>query len=304
MQSITIRFWLPFAALLLGTTVGGYQVHAAGQRDIERLQARVDNLSLAPVAGTGVEPGAAPAQLELRRTLDALDARLASLEGRLTRSSVAPVAAQEAAVLPGSPERGDSPGASDAQRAELTDLVARLSAAGWDPSGAAQDFEAFLALAREGTLLAEAIAELEARVDTDPDDLEARMTLADLYVGKLMTVSGPEQGLWGGKAEAQWKQTVARDDTQHAAHVALGTNYSYYPSVMDKTDEAIQHLTRAMELSQFEAPSPAHVQTYLFLSRMHEREGQLAQARSVLELGLSRHPHEPSLEAALAGLPD
>jgi tetratricopeptide (TPR) repeat protein len=184
-------------------------------------------------------------------------------------------------------------------RSELEQLLGRLAEGGWDYSDPTGELARFIELSRRGDELDAAIADLEAAVNAAPDDIQARLTLAEYYVGKLMTVAGPEQGLWGSKAESQWTQVLERDDKVWRAHHALGTNYSYYPSVMGKSDAAIEHLQTACELQRDLDPHPQHVQTYLFLSRMHSRDRNIEAARSTLEEGLDRHPGDAQLIAEL-----
>lgn len=114
-----------------------------------------------------------------------------------------------------------------------------------------------------------------------------------------MSVSGPEQGLWGGRAEEQWLAAVDLDDAHWAAHSSLGTTYSYYPEVMGKTGDAIRHLERAREIQRTLQPAPEHVQTYLFLAQMYKGDGSVDAARDVLIEGLQHHPGDPALDAAL-----
>ena len=157
-------------------------------------------------------------------------------------------------------------------------------------------------MARGTGLLDEMIADLEARVAAAPEDIDGRMELADTYIGKLMTISGPEQSLWGGRAEDQWRVVAGLDDGHWGAHHSLGTTYSYYPDVMGKTGDAILHLERARDIQRHMDPAPEHLQTYLFLARMYEREGKKEAARDVLMEGLQYHTGNAELGAALSRL--
>jgi tetratricopeptide (TPR) repeat protein len=121
-------------------------------------------------------------------------------------------------------------------------------------------------------------------------------------VAKLMTIQGPEQGLWGSRAEEQWREVSLRDPDHWGAAFALGQNYAYYPDVMGKTDEAIAHLERARAIQERAQQGQEHVRTYLSLARLYQRKGDLEGARSVLRAGLRYHPGEEELGAALDGL--
>ena len=160
-------------------------------------------------------------------------------------------------------------------------------------------------LARGTSVVDDLLADLEAQVDRDPGDVALRMQLAGVYVAKLYTVTqGPEQGLWGGKAEDQWRQVTELDPDHWEAHFTLGNNFAYYPDFLDKTGEAIAHLERAREIQERAAPADGDPRTYLFLGRLYRREAKLDDARRVLEAGLERHPDDEALRKALAELPD
>ncbi len=290
------------AVALLAVSFAGYRVHAADRRALDELRGRLAELdarrSEPPADNGGFE--ARVAELELSQT-DLL-ARLQRFESGLSRTPVA--AREEAPPVDAAPaaEAAAAPAAVAAKRRELEELLGRLVRANWDFSGSGGDLERFLELARESGLLDERIAELEAVVAAAPGDVEARMELADHYVGRLMLASGPEQGLWGGRAEEQWQAVAELDDGHWRAHSQLGTNYSYYPSVMGKTDDAIRHLERALQIQRAAAASQEHVQTYLYLSRLYLRSAKRDEARALLEEGLRRHPGDARLEEALAEL--
>ncbi len=299
-RSVLWAFAVPASALLV-LLFTGYRVHAADRRALDELRARLVELDARRTEPQPV-PTAPPRTEEIEAALSELRARLERLESGLARTPVE--AREEAPPAEVAPpvEASASPAAVAAKRRELDELLGRLVRANWDFSGAGEDLERFLALARESGLLDERIAELETAVAASPGDVEARMELADHYVGRLMLASGPEQGLWGGRAEEQWQAVAELDDGHWRAHSQLGTNYSYYPSVMGKTDDAIRHLERALEIQRVGTAAAEHVQTYLYLSRLYLRTAKRDEARALLEVGLRRHPGHPQLEEALAEL--
>jgi tetratricopeptide (TPR) repeat protein len=188
-----------------------------------------------------------------------------------------------------------------ARLAELESVLAEVLAPSFDWSGSSEALERFYELARDSDLIGERIAELEHAVAADPGDLALRMELADFYVARLLTLQGPEQGVWGGRAEEQWRAVIDRDAEHWEARFRLGNDYAFYPDVMGKTDDAIALLSEARAIQERSAPLPEHVQTYLSLARMHQRKGELEQARAVLRAGLRLHPDDARLEAALSG---
>ena len=201
------------------------------------------------------------------------------------------------------PSAASDPAAKQAELDELKDLLASVIGFDYDLKGSEEEIQRFFALARGSDALAELLGELEAAVAASPEDLQARMDLADAYVAKLMTTAhGPEQGVIGAKAEGQWREVVARDPGHWAANFALGNNYSFYPDVMGKTPEAIAYLEAARSIQEKLDPTPEHVRTYLSLSRLYLREGRKAEARAVLEEGLRHHPGNAEILAELERL--
>jgi len=295
MNTVPVLVSLGTAVAVGAVVISG--LSALGLRgEIERLEARLPERPDPGGLGGPREPSElgdpAPEWARMARVLEDLERRLARLEARPGRELVPAVVEP---VKSGPPEK------DVALRAEMEELLG-LFADGFDWNGDTEKLQRFYELAHETDLIDEKIAELEAGVAANPGDLERRMQLADTYVAKLMTIQGPEQGLWGLKAEQEWRTIVDLDENHWESTFNLGNNYAYYPDVMGKTDDAIAYLERARAIQERSTQSDEHVQTYLSLARMHQRKGELEQARQVLEAGLTYHPGNADLEAALASL--
>jgi tetratricopeptide (TPR) repeat protein len=293
--------WLVGLLALVIGTVGtvGYRDRNRHREALAELREQLDELRT--VRAAEAPPETSDAELaQVEATLGELQRRLARLESTSERRPAAAVetpapeetVTEEVTAMP-------KP-AGDAELDELRELLAGLKASSWDYAG--PELQRFLELFKDGAALDRLIGELEEHVEANPGDVERRMELADVYVGRLMTLSGPEQGVWGGKAEAQWKEVTRLDDDHWGAHSSLGTNYSFYPTVMGKTGDAIHHLERAREIQRHRVAQPEQVQTYLYLSRLHGREGNAGEAAAVLREGLELHPGDTSLAEALAAL--
>jgi tetratricopeptide (TPR) repeat protein len=296
-----------FTAALLALLIAalgfvGYRGQHQNRRALAELRTELEELRATPRAQRDESDLG-----EVEATVGQLGRRMALLEttsGRRPAESLAPRAAEPAVVAE---EDGDDDARADETRSdddlsELQTLLAQLVESNWNYSGG--EMQRFLERFGDGEALERLMTELEAEVEANPGDLEGRMSLADVYVGKVMTLSGPEQGIWGGKAEAQWREVVSLDDDHWRGHSSLGTNYSFYPSVMGKTGDAIRHLERAREIQRHSPAEPRHVQTYLYLSRLYAREGQADEAAAVLREGLGLHPDDAALAAAVAALDD
>lgn len=299
-------------ALAVGLVVFGWQgfeARAAQREAVEELRGEVLALAERPVAP---ESGLAGLELEeLVEALGALEQRLERLEASGRRIAVADggvgegsetASASEDSALAEEASADRERGVDPLLRQEFEEVFARLARQGWNFSRAGEDYQRFLDLARETGVLDEIVGELEARVEADPGDVEGRIELADAYIARLMTVAGPEQGLWGARAEREWLAVTELDEGNWRSRSALGTNYSYYPEVMGKTADALRYLEEARSIQRDLEPAPEHVQVYLFLARMYERESQPGKAREALLEGLGSHPQNASLETALARL--
>ncbi len=285
-------------ALALSSAALGLELARSGRN--HELTRRLDELAR-ELAALANAPRPAP--------VDAAPSNLAELESRVANLERAaerrPLAGAVAPVPAAAPARGSaeekSPAPSSAERAEFEDLLARLIGSDYDLHGPDEEIQRFFELARGTGFLEEHLRALEERVAAYPGDLEARMDLAGAYVAKIMTMPhGPEQGVWGSKAEEQWRAVSERDSEHWAAHFALGNNFSFYPDVMGKTGEALRYLERARAIQEELAPAPEHVRTYLSLARLYLRDGRKTEARSTLEAGLRFHPGNEELLAELA----
>ena len=304
--------WIAWAALALGALawVPALRLRQALARQSEtvatleeQLRARPEQVRDGPLDDSELAG--------LREAVASLGSRLERLETRRSSASRRPVeqapedqhgeregSAAEALSAPGSAEAAD--GAEGATREELDALLESILGTDYNLQGPPEDIERFFAIARSTDLIDERIEELEELVAARPGDVDGRMRLADSYIAKLMTLSGPEQGLWGGRAEAQWREVTERDPDHWRAAFSLGNNYAYYPDVMNKTADSIRYLEQARAIQERSEPAPEHVRTYVSLSQMHLRGGDTDEARAVLEAGLRFHPGNEVLLGALA----
>lgn len=278
----------------LGFAFGLHRTRTSHGATLEELHERIGRLENR--VAEAAPPSPAPSTSNELRTLEQ---RLALLESGGSRSPVEEVPAK-------SPPAGvplEEPDPVPTDHAEFEGLLEGMLANSLDPSAGIEGLERFWDLAKNTDIIDARMAELEGLVEGNPSDTEARMQLADYYLAKLFTVpSGPEQGLWGGKAEQQWKQVLELDPEHWDAQFTLANNYSYYPDFLNKTGDAISGLERAREIQQLLPPTEQHTQTYLSLARMYLRKGKSDEAREALEGGLDYHPGNAALLEALEDL--
>jgi tetratricopeptide (TPR) repeat protein len=267
---------------------------------VESLAERLDEDADSPAHGTASE------SVELQGALGALRQRVERIEEAARRKPAAGNVAQNVDGSGASPESDAEQVVEELagsgrtlEQAEFTDLLGRVLSGAGDVSQ--EDQARFWEAARSTGYVDALLGELTASVEENPEDVTARLGLADAYVAKLLTVpAGPERGVWGGKAEEQWRTALELDPRSWDAQFRLAENFSYYPEFLNKTGEAITGLERARGLQEEIVVEPRHAKTYLLLFRLYARDGRQDEALAALRDGLARHPDNKELVAALA----
>jgi hypothetical protein len=220
---------------------------------------------------------------------DPLEARIAALEARTAAgpSPSVPGPAAPAAAGSADPARPDP-----ALAAEYDALRKRFFAGDAKPEETARLFE----ILKSAGFLPALLADLEARVAAAPGDADGRLELADAYIAKLFTVPpGPEMGVWGAKAEDQWKEILRQDDRHWQARFNLAFSWSQYPEFLNKTPDSIREFERLRTQQEEGAPGARHADTYFHLHSLHRRMGNAEKAKEALAEGLRRFPDDPGL---------
>jgi len=235
---------------------------------------------------------------DLAKRVDALSAHRGRAE-ESTKNVEATPAPGEPAKVRGAPATQERPN-GDATRDRFRSMLDRMFRQGLGKTGLSPGEEAeFWKAARTTGVVDELLAELEATVAKNPHDLVARMDLADVYTCKLTTIpGGPEQGVWGNKAEEQWKAVIEVQPDHWQARFALGFNYSMYPEFVDHSREAIEHLEVARRQLTHLPREPRHAETFPALARMYERQRQPERARAVLDEGRQLFPDHEGIRRA------
>lgn len=185
---------------------------------------------------------------------------------------------------------------ADESRATRIEELRELGAKVLRDAATAEERERFFRLSKEDGLVDALTAAALASVDAEPESAAAHMQLADAYLLKLYSVpGGPEQGLWGERAEQEWKRVAEIDPEHWDARFRLAESWSYYPDVMNKTGDAVALFERLRQIQEARTPEPRHALVYGFLHRLYLRQGEREKAEEALAAGLRRHPEDEGL---------
>jgi tetratricopeptide (TPR) repeat protein len=167
----------------------------------------------------------------------------------------------------------------------------------FDEQASSEEQQRYWELSKAPGFLDALLAEQEAVVAKAPGDLEARMVLGDDYVSKLFTVPmGPEMGVWGGKAEGQWKDILRQDESHWQARFNLAFSWSQYPDFLNKAPDAIREFETLRRQQEGRSAEPRFAATYLQLRMLYVKQGNEPKAREALEEGLRRFPEDAELK--------
>jgi cytochrome c-type biogenesis protein CcmH/NrfG len=187
------------------------------------------------------------------------------------------------------------------KKREWEDLIEKVMGGG---DATPEEQQRFWALVRSEGFADALVKDLEAAVEADPKNIDARMELTSGYYTKLFTVpAGPEMGTWAAKAEVQLKEVLSLDANHWDARNSLATSYSRYPEFLNKTPDAIQEFETLRKQQESNlAPTAEQSGVYLNLGMLYMRQNNKEKAREALESGVRRHPDDEDLRRTLETL--
>lgn len=170
-----------------------------------------------------------------------------------------------------------------------------------DPSLSDDDREKLWDELKELGLLEEAIAQLEVEAGNDPENLDLQNQLAYAYLQPIIRggASSMEAGRWSMKADGVWDTILEADDHNWEARFSKAISYSFYPPIMGKGPEAIQHFEILVGQQANQAPQDGFEQTHLMLGNMYMQAGDTEKANAAWQTGLERFPENSELRERL-----
>ncbi len=162
----------------------------------------------------------------------------------------------------------------------------------------------YLGRLRNEGLLPGVVAELEkrGREETNNPAIPATLGQAYLLQASLATNSIAEQGMLGLKADQTFDRALAQDAGNWEARYWKALAMSYWPSVLNKSQEVMQHFVKLVEQQEAEPPQPQFADTYAMLGKQYLKAGYPEYAKQAWERGLVFFPNHEQLTANLNGL--
>jgi tetratricopeptide (TPR) repeat protein len=198
--------------------------------------------------------------------------------------------------------------------ARLTQPVAAQSAAALDagslkrtlellvsPQVAYPEKRAMWRQLREAGKLDPAIADLEQRLTNEPRSAEIAAALGQAYLQKCASMQDVrEQGILAMQADKVFDTALSADPANWEARFTKAVAMSYWPPVLNKTEEVIQHFETLVQQQETQNPQPQFADTYLWLGQQYQKAGRADDARATWQRGSALFPDHEPLRAKLA----
>ncbi len=149
--------------------------------------------------------------------------------------------------------------------------------------------------------LADAAAELERRMASDPKNASYPAALGEAYLRMCATTTDVRsQAIWAMTADVDFETALNLDPSNWDARYTKAVAMSYWPANLNKGNEVIQEFNTLIQQQEQEAPQPQFAQTYEWLGKQYQKAGQMDAAQQAWQRGLSLYPGNQSLQNLLA----
>jgi tetratricopeptide (TPR) repeat protein len=223
--------------------------------------------------------------------------------------AVEPVAAPleqpaQPAAPPSVAKVSSRPAAASANPAlEATSLSRTVDALVSPQASHEQKAEAWKYLGEAGKL-DQAIAELERRTANDPRSADNPAALGHAYLQKCGTIKDVrEQGILAMQADKMFDTALSLDSANWEARFMKAVAMSYWPPMLNKGDEVIQHFQTLIEQQEVQTPQPHFADTYAWLGDQYQKAGRADDAKAVWQRGAVLFPADEKLRTKLASKP-
>jgi len=157
---------------------------------------------------------------------------------------------------------------------------------------------------RDSGKLDQAIAELEKRTASDPRSAAYPAALGQAYLQKCGTIKDlREQGILAMQADKVFDTALSLDPLNWEARFTKAVALSYWPPMLNKADEVIQHFQTLIQQQETQAPQPQFAESYAWLGDQYQKAGRSEDARAVWQRGVVLFPADEKLNQKLASKP-
>jgi tetratricopeptide (TPR) repeat protein len=157
---------------------------------------------------------------------------------------------------------------------------------------------------RDAGKLDQAIAELEQRTANDPRSAEYPAALGHAYLQKCGTITDVrEQGILAMQADKMFDTALNLDSSNWEARFMKAVAMSYWPPMLNKGEEVIQHFQTLIQQQEAQTPQPQFADSYAWLGDQYQRSGRTNEARTVWQRGASLFPADEKLQSKLTSTP-
>ena len=156
----------------------------------------------------------------------------------------------------------------------------------------------------EAGKLDQAIAELEQRTANDPRSAENPAALGHAYLQKCGTIQDVrEQGILAMQADKMFDTALGLDASNWDARFMKAMAMSYWPPMLNKGDEVIQHFQTLIQQQETQTPQPQFAETYAWLGDQYQKAGRADDAKATWQRGATLFPADEKLRTKLASAP-
>lgn len=157
---------------------------------------------------------------------------------------------------------------------------------------------------RDAGKLDQAIADLEQRTTNDPRSADYPAALGHAYLEKCGTIKDVrEQGILAMQADKMFDTALTLDTSNWEARFMKAVAMSYWPPMLNKGDEVIQHFQTLIQQQETQTPQPQFADSYAWLGDQYQKSGRTNDAQAVWQRGAALFPADEKLRTKLASAP-
>ncbi len=148
--------------------------------------------------------------------------------------------------------------------------------------------------------LDQVILELEQRMAANPQGAEYAAALGQAYLQKCGIIKDVrEQGILAMQADKVFDAALALDPSNWEARFTKAVALSYWPPMLNKGEEVIQHFQLLVQQQETQPQQPEFAQTYIWLGDQYQKAGRKNDAQAVWERGAALFPNDEKLKSKL-----